>query len=127
MAPQRTAHHAEQPTRHAQDTSPGKPNPLRTSSTNRVALMGWLTMKPQVRMTRGNLPMAALSLVTTDRQEPQFHTVLAWRALAEEAAHLSPGEHIYIEGHLKGTLDRRGTDIYADRVQRLGLESPLKP
>ena len=70
---------------------------------NKVFLIGRLTHDPELRYTPNGVAYARLGLATTDRPEPEFHDVLAWRQLAVFAGHyLAKGRLVYVEGWLHG-------------------------
>jgi single-strand DNA-binding protein len=101
---------------------------------NIVILVGRLTDNPESRSTPGGQQVCSFRMATnrtwTDRQgakqaRVEYHTVIAWRRLAEIASqYLSKGGLVFVEGHLE-TRSWQGTDgqkkyrteIIADRLQ----------
>jgi single-strand DNA-binding protein len=107
------------------------------SSLNKVFLIGRLGKDPEIKYTGDNIPVARLTLATTEtykdrtgaRQEvTEWHNIVAWRNLAEIAEKfLSKGKQVYIEGKLKtrNWEDKDGnkrytTEIIADNFIMLG-------
>ncbi len=106
---------------------------------NIVILVGRLTDNPESRTTPGGQQVCSFRMATnrtwTDRQgtkqeRVEYHTVIAWRRLAEIASqYLTKGGLVFVEGHLQ-TRSWQGTDgskkyrteIIADRLQ-LGPKS----
>jgi single-strand DNA-binding protein len=106
---------------------------------NIVILVGRLTDNPESRSTPGGQQVCSFRMATnrtwTDRQgtkqeRVEYHTVIAWRRLAEIASqYLTKGGLVFVEGHLE-TRSWQGTDgqkkyrteIIADRLQ-LGPKS----
>src|SRR3989338_3074430 len=106
---------------------------------NIVILVGRTTHKPEGPPTPGGQQVCSFRMATnrtwTDRQgtkqeRVEYHTVIAWRRLAEIASqYLSKGGLVFVEGHLE-TRSWQGTDgqkkyrteIIADRLQ-LGPKS----
>lgn len=112
----------------ASDTTPlVEPARQREASINRVILVGRLTADPQLRFTQTGLTVAHLRLATNDRDQTEFHDVVAWRRLAEVAGlYLGKGRRIYVEGRLHGRTwqaqdgtTRRGVEVVAERLQIL--------
>src|SRR3989338_9082490 len=106
---------------------------------NIVILVGRLTDNPESRSTPGGQQVCSFRMATnrtwTDKQgtkqeRVEYHTVIAWRRLAEIASqYLGKGGLVFVEGHLE-TRSWQGTDgskkyrteIIADRLQ-LGPKS----
>ncbi|MDO8474240.1 MAG: single-stranded DNA-binding protein [bacterium] len=106
---------------------------------NIVILVGRLTDNPESRTTPGGQQVCSFRMATnrawTDRQgtkqeRVEYHTVIAWRRLAEIASqYLAKGGLVFVEGHLEtrswqgadGSKKYR-TEIIADRLQ-LGPKS----
>ncbi len=106
---------------------------------NIVILVGRLTDNPETRSTPGGQQVCSFRMATnrtwTDKQgtkqeRVEYHTVIAWRRLAEIASqYLAKGGLVFVEGHLE-TRSWQGadgqkkyrTEIIADRLQ-LGPKS----
>lgn len=99
----------------------------RGPSLNRVTLVGRLAADPQLRYSSSGTAVAMIRLVTNDRDEPEFHDVVAWRELAEVAAkYLAKGRLVLVEGRLHGRswlaedgTTRRGVEVVAASIQFL--------
>ena len=106
-------------------------------SVNKVILVGRLGQDPEVRFTQGGTAVANLRIATDEtwkdqsgekQQRTEWHTVVAWRRLAEICGqYLSKGRLVYIEGKLqtRSWQDREGnkrysTEIQADNMVMLG-------
>ena len=106
-------------------------------SVNKVILVGRLGQDPEVRFTQGGAAVANLRIATDEtwkdqsgekQQRTEWHTVVAWRRLAEICGqYLSKGRLVYIEGKLqtRNWQDREGnkrysTEIQADNMVMLG-------
>ena len=106
-------------------------------SVNKVILVGRLGQDPEVRFTQGGAAVANLRIATDEtwkdqsgerQQRTEWHTVVAWRRLAEICGqYLSKGRLVYIEGKLqtRSWQDREGnkrysTEIQADNMVMLG-------
>jgi single-strand DNA-binding protein len=101
---------------------------------NIVILVGRLTDTPEARITPGGQQVCSFRMATnrtwTDKQgtkqeRVEYHTVIAWRRLAEIASqYLSKGGLVFVEGHLE-TRSWQGadgqkkyrTEIIAERLQ----------
>lgn len=87
---------------------------------NKVVLLGNLGKDPDFQYLESNLPVARLSLATTESikdrsgkfiSQTEWHTVVLWRGLAELAHKtLKKGSLVYVEGKLK-------TRSFADKEQ----------
>ena len=108
------------------------------SGINKVIIVGRLGTDPEMRTMPNGDPVAKISLATSEswtdkqtgekRQQTEWHSVIAFRKLAEiMAQYLKKGGQVYIEGKLRtrkwqaqdGT-DRYTTEIIADRMEMLG-------
>jgi single-strand DNA-binding protein len=101
---------------------------------NRVTLIGNLGKDPDVRRLENGAVVAKFSVATNEyyrdkngelQQLTEWHDVVAWRALAEQAEKiLRKGRLVYVEGRLshRKWQDRDGNDRYATEV----LASMLK-
>jgi len=105
---------------------------------NKVMLIGNVGREPEVRYVDRDMPVARLSLATTERgytlqngtQVPDhtdWHTVILWRKLAEIVEkYVHKGDKLYIEGRIRYTSydDKQGqrrttTEIWADNMEML--------
>lgn len=105
---------------------------------NKVMLIGNVGRDPEVRYVDRDMPVARISLATTERgytlqngttvpDRTDWHTVILWRRLAkvvEEYVH--KGDKLYIEGRLRYTVynDKQGvrrtaTEIWAENMEML--------
>lgn len=111
---------------------------------NKVMLIGNVGQDPEIRYldgNAGNAKVATLRLATTERfrdrnsgetrESTEWHTVVAWRGLADLAEkYIRKGSQIYVEGRIRTrtwedqTGNRRyATEINADNIQMLGRRS----
>ncbi|MEE9383131.1 MAG: single-stranded DNA-binding protein [Nannocystaceae bacterium] len=104
-------------------------------SLNRATIWGRLGRDPQLRETKGGVPVCNLHVGTTrkiqDRQthrtvtETEWHRVTVWGKHAEHCyRHLQRGSQIYAEGRLRTNtyedrdgVTRSSTEIVADKVE----------
>ena len=106
------------------------------SSVNKVIIMGRLGQDPELRYTQNQVPVANLSIATSEfsndqsgeRQErTEWHRVVAFNKTAENCSrYLSKGRGVFIEGKLqtRNWEDQSGqkrytTEILANNVQFL--------
>ncbi len=102
---------------------------------NKVILIGNLGADPEVRYTPSGVPVANISIATSEtwndrntggRQErTEWHRVVLWRKLAEIAGqYLKKGSRIYIEGKLQTRSwdDQSGQKRYTTEVVAHELE-----
>lgn len=97
---------------------------------NRTEIIGRLTHEPEIGYTQQGTAYCQLRIATNRRvngeQVPDFHTVAAWNALAEQCGNLAKGEVVYVEGRLEtSSWERLGQKrqqlrIVASRVVFLG-------
>lgn len=109
---------------------------------NRVTIIGNLGRDPEIKHTQSNVPMAQLSVATTEAwkdkatgewlEKTEWHRVVCWRHVAEkvERVGLRKGSQVYIEGKIetrkwqdKDGGDRYTTEIIARELQHLGPRS----
>ena len=95
---------------------------------NKVTLIGHLGKDPEVQTLEGGIVVAKFSLATTEsyrdkegnmQSETEWHTVVAWRNLAEVAGkYLRKGSHIYLEGKIKTRSyeDKDGNKKYVTEI-----------
>ena len=98
------------------------------SGINKVILVGNLGQDPEVKYTAGGAAVTTLSLATsdswkdketgTDQERTEWHRVVLWRRLAENAAqYLKKGSKIYIEGQLQTRKwEQDGQTRYATEI-----------
>lgn len=101
---------------------------------NRVALVGRLTAKPELRYTGSNLPYARFSIAVNrtfrnneGQTEADFINIIVWRKQAENVCNfLDKGRLVSIDGRLQtgSYTDKDGNrrytvDVVADSVQFL--------
>lgn len=98
-------------------------------SVNKVILVGRLGQDPEVRFTQGGTAVANLRIATDEtwkdqsgerQQRTEWHTVVAWRKLAEICGqYLNKGRLVYIEGRLqtRSWQDKEGNKRYSTEVQ----------
>jgi single-strand DNA-binding protein len=104
---------------------------------NKVILIGHLGGDPELRYTPDGTPVCNFRMATTERwnsrdgeqrEQTEWHTVVAWRRLAEICGeYLSKGRQVYVEGRIRTRSwdDQNGvtqyrTEIDAREVQMLG-------
>jgi single-strand DNA-binding protein len=110
-------------------------------SLNKVLLIGNVGRDPELRYLAGGEAVTTFSLATNrrwrgddgqPREQTEWHSVVAWRTLAEQCAeYLTRGRHVYVEGRLQTrTWDdattgqkRYRTEIVADRMLLLDSRS----
>jgi single-strand DNA-binding protein len=94
---------------------------------NRVHLLGRLTADPRLGRTRAGIPVAHVRMATNDRQETEFHQIVAWRQLADIVMRFArKGQMVHVVGRLHGNAwtgtdgtKHEGTEIIADSFQVL--------
>jgi single-strand DNA-binding protein len=109
------------------ESSPRKEVRRRGPSLNRVSLIGRVATEPQLRYTPNGIAVTSFRLATNGTEAVQFHTIIAWRGLAEIAAeYVSKGRLVYAGGRLKGRTwqtpdgtSRYALEIVADEIQFL--------
>ncbi|HYF04316.1 MAG TPA: single-stranded DNA-binding protein [Patescibacteria group bacterium] len=97
-------------------------------SLNRVTLIGNVGKDPDVSFTQGGIPVARLSLATSEswkdreghvQEHTDWHFVVLWRGLAEIAQkYVRKGSKIYVEGKLKTRSyeEKDGTRKYVTEI-----------
>lgn len=109
------------------------------ASLNKVMLIGNVGRDPEIRDFEGGLRRASFTLATTeqfrDREQTEWHNIIAWRQLAELAdKYIRKGSQIYVEGRITtrswdgndGTK-RYTTEIVANTIQLLGRRGEGAP
>lgn len=105
---------------------------------NKVILVGNLGKDPEIRYTPNGIPVANLSLATSeswkdkqtgaDQVRTEWHRIVLYQRLAEIAGeYLKKGSKVFIEGKLQtrkwqdknSGQDRYSTEIVADELQML--------
>lgn len=104
---------------------------------NKVLLIGNVGKDPEIRHLQGGAAVATITLATSERYKDrngetreitEWHTVIAWRQLADLAEnYIRKGSQIYVEGRIRTRNwdDQNGqkryvTEIQADAIQLLG-------
>ena len=108
------------------------------ASLNRVIILGNLGQDPELRYTQSQMPVATLSVATTDvrtaadgqKQEfTEWHRVVVWGKQAENCSkYLSKGRAVLVEGRLQtrswedsqSGQKRYSTEIVAQSVKFVG-------
>lgn len=94
---------------------------------NKVTLIGNLGADPDVRRLEGGATVAKLRVATNEsykdkdgnwQDRTEWHSVIAWRTLAERAEQIKKGTLLYIEGKLttRKWQDKDGNDRYTTEV-----------
>ncbi len=94
---------------------------------NKVTLIGNLGADPDVRRLEGGATVAKLRVATNEsykdkegnwQDRTEWHSVIAWRTLAERTEQLKKGTLLYIEGKLttRKWQDKEGNDRYTTEV-----------
>ena len=102
------------------------------ASLNKVMLIGNVGRDPEVRDFEGGARRASFTLATTeqfrDREQTEWHNIIAWRQLAELAdKYIRKGSQIYVEGRITSRswygndgVKHYTTEIVANTIQLLG-------
>jgi single-strand DNA-binding protein len=95
---------------------------------NKVQLIGFLGMNPDIRTLEGGKKMARISIATSDSYnnakgekitETYWHNIIAWGKTAEIAEQsLAKGSHVSVEGKLvnRSYVDKQGVKKYVTEV-----------
>ena len=103
------------------------------SGLNKMLTIGNLGTDPEMRYTAGGVPVTSFRLATNRsyttadgerRDETEWFTIVAWRALAEQCnQYLTKGRRVYVEGRLNSRSwqgqdgqTRFNNEITAERV-----------
>jgi len=107
-------------------------------SVNKVILIGNVGKDPEVRYLESGIPVATITLATSERgytlangtkvpEQTTWHTVIAWRGLAEIVEkYVKKGSQLFIEGKItnryweKDGIKKFITEIVAENIQLLG-------
>lgn len=102
---------------------------------NRLSLIGRVATTPVLRYTSNGVAVTNFRLANNGTDEVQFHTIVAWRGLAEIAAqYLSKGRLVFVAGRLgsrtwtagDGT-ERFAPEIVATDIQFLSAKAAGSP
>lgn len=105
------------------------------ASLNKVMLIGNVGRDPEVRDFEGGARRASFTLATTeqfrDREQTEWHNIIAWRQLAElSEKYIRKGSQIYVEGRITSRswdgndgVKHYTTEIVANTIQLLGRRS----
>lgn len=107
-------------------------------SLNKVMLIGNVGRDPEVRYVDNNMPVARLSLATSERaytlkngtqvpERTEWHRLVAWRETARFIeTYVHTGDKLYVEGQLrtntytdKNGVQRSVTEVLVEKVERL--------
>lgn len=107
-------------------------------SLNKVMLIGNVGRDPEVRYVDNNMPVARISLATSERaytlkngtqvpERTEWHRIVAWRETAQFVErYVHTGDKIFVEGQLrtrvyndKNGMQRNVTEVLAERIERL--------
>ena len=100
---------------------------------NKVFLVGRLTKAPEMRTTPNGVAVCTLNVATTrygKRDEADFHTVIAWRGLAENCGKfLEKGQQVAVAGHVETREynDKNGVKRWMTEIQAEDIEFLAKP
>lgn len=101
---------------------------------NKAMVIGNLGNDPEVRYTQNEIPVATLSVATTERwkdsdgnrqERTEWHRVVTWKRLAEVCGeHLHKGDKVFIEGKLQTRKweDQNGNTHYTTEIVARELE-----
>ena len=104
---------------------------------NKVILIGNLGRDPEIKYTQNNVAVANFNLATSEswkdkasgewQEKTEWHKVVAWAGLAEQAGKLVKGQQVYVEGSLetrkytgKDGGEKSVTEVKASRLLLLG-------
>ena len=100
---------------------------------NRVGLLGNLTRDPELRYTPNGHAVTRLSIAVNskrgEKEEVSFFDLTAWREVAEEAAKLTKGTPILVEGAITNESWTANDDTkrYATRFEAFTLNAVRRP
>lgn len=107
-------------------------------SVNKVILVGNVGKDPEVRYLDSGVAVATITLATSERsytlsngtqvpERTEWHSIVAWRGLAEIAEkYIRKGSQLYVEGKIstrkweKEGVTRYTTEIVAENIELLG-------
>lgn len=104
---------------------------------NTVILVGNLGRTPEVKHTQASVPVATFSLATSEswkdkatgdwQEKTQWHKIVCWDKIAEQAGKLLKGSQVYVSGTLeyrkytgKDGVEKEVAEIRAQRILGLG-------
>lgn len=107
------------------------------ASVNKATIIGNLGRDPDIKHTQASVPVASFSVATSERwkdkatgewqEKTEWHRVVAWDRVAEQAAKLVKGQQVYVEGRIetrkytgRDGVEKTTTEIRADRIIALG-------
>lgn len=107
------------------------------ASLNKVQIIGNLGRDPEIKYTQSNTAVANFNVATSEswkdkatgewQEKTEWHRVVAWAGLAEQAQKLVKGSQVYVEGSLetrkytgKDGAEKSVTEIKAARILLLG-------
>lgn len=110
-------------------------------SVNKVILLGNVGREPNVRYIDRDVPVASVSLATSDRaytlpngtqvpERTEWHNLVFWRGLAQTVEkYVHKGDKLYVEGsiHSRSYDDQNGVrrtvvEIYVDNMEMLSRQ-----
>ena len=111
---------------------------------NKVILIGNLGRDPEIKYTQNNVAVANFNLATSEswkdkasgewQEKTEWHKVVAWAGLAEQAGKLVKGQQVYVEGSLetrkytgKDGTEKYTTEVKASRLLPLGKREADAP
>lgn len=96
---------------------------------NKVILIGNLGRDPEIKYTQSNVAVANFNLATSEswkdkasgewQEKTEWHKVVAWAGLAEQAGKLVKGQQVYVEGSLETRkyTGKDGAEKYVTEVK----------
>lgn len=104
---------------------------------NKAFIVGRLTKAPEMRTTTSGISVCTLSIATPrrmNRDETVYHTVIAWRGLADNCGkYLEKGQMVAVAGEIetrsyedKSGAKRYVTEIIADDIEFLAKAGGAK-
>lgn len=91
---------------------------------NKVILIGNVGDDPNIRNLEGGVKVATLRIATNeyfkDNKHTEWHTVVAWRGLADVAEkYIKKGTLVYVEGKIRRRkyTDKDGNERYSFEIQ----------
>lgn len=102
-----------------------------------MILVGNLGRTPEVKHTQASVPVATFSLATSEswkdkatgdwQEKTQWHKIVCWDKIAEQAGKLLKGSQVYVSGTLeyrkytgKDGVEKEVAEIRAQRILGLG-------
>ena len=117
---------------------------MASRSLNKAMLIGNVGREPRLKHTPGGIPVVTFRLATTEswrerngtiREHTDWHTVVAWRGLAQTTNKvIQKGDKVYVEGKIQTRIfdDKTGirktvVEILADNVLLIGRNRNRRP